>query len=151
MMIAGLKTIAIKSHLLLIALAGLLGAPSAFAGDAYSRGVTAQPILHAKTDAAGHAIKYPSTGVPELTGYLVEIPPGGETGWHMHPYPCMAYVLSGKVEVEQKGGPVRKYKAGDSFAEMVKTQHIGRNHGKKPVKILLFVAGVDGVGPSARQ
>lgn len=140
-----------KSRLLFVALAGVLGAPSVFAGEVYSRGVTAQPILRAKTDAAGRAIKYPNKGLPELTGYLVEIPPGGETGWHMHPYPCMAYVLSGTVEVEQRGGPVRKYKAGDSFAELVKTQHIGRNRGKKPVKILLFVVGVHGVGPSVKQ
>ena len=135
----------------LIALVAVLGAQGLFAGDAYSRSVTAKKILDAKTDAAGRAIQYARKGVPELTGYLVEIPPGGETGWHMHPYPCMAYVLSGTVEVEQKGGPVRKYKAGDSFAELVKTQHIGRNRGKKPVKILLFVAGVEGVGPSVKK
>mgnify|MGYP001766315463 CR=1 FL=1 len=140
-----------KSCLLLIALAGVLGVPNLFAEDAYSRAVKAQTILKAKTDAAGHAIKYPKRGIPELSGYLVEIPPGGETGWHMHPYPCMAYILSGTVEVEQRGGPVRKYTKGDSFAELVKTQHNGRNRGKQPVKILLFVAGVNGAGPSVKK
>lgn len=135
----------------IVALACLLIAQSARAAEAYAPSVKARPILKTETDAAGHVIKYPGKGTPELSGYLVEIPPGGQTGWHMHPYPCMAYVLEGTIAVEQGGGPVRTYKKGDSFAELVKTRHNGRNLGDKPVKILLFVVGVRGAGPSVKD
>lgn len=128
-----------------------LAAQHLCADESYAPSVKARPILKTKTDAAGHAIRYPGKGTPELSGYLVEIPPGGQTGWHMHPYPCMAYVLDGTVQVQQSGGPVRTYKKGDSFAEMVKTRHNGRNPGRKPTKILLFVVGVNGVGPSVKE
>jgi len=112
--------------------------------------LSSRVLFRTSTDVAGHPIVYPQTQNPELSGLLIEIPAGAETGWHLHPNPCMAYVLEGAIEVTQEGGPTRKFSAGDSFVELVNTRHNGRNQGSTPVKILFFVVGEKGVGPSKK-
>ena len=58
--------------------------------DSYDAQISSKVMFRANTDVAGHPIVYPKTEKPELSGFLVEIPPGAETGWHLHPNPCMA-------------------------------------------------------------
>jgi quercetin dioxygenase-like cupin family protein len=129
---------------LLLACTALRGA------DSYDAQILSKVLFRANTDVAGHPIVYPKTEKPELSGFLVEIPPGAETGWHLHPNPCMAYVLEGVIEVTQEGGPTRIFSTGDSFVELVNTRHNGRNKGGVSVKILLFVVGEKNVGPSTK-
>lgn len=80
---------------------------------------------------------------------LVELPPGAETGWHTHPMPCCAYILSGQITVEvrdRKGHSTKHtYRAGQAIAETVNTLHNGKNTGKTPVRILMTVVGVKDV------
>jgi quercetin dioxygenase-like cupin family protein len=66
---------------------------------------------------------------------------GQNTGWHIHPNPCAAYILQGEVTVETETGAKRHFVAGDSFAEVVKLKHCGFNTGMTTVRILLFVIG----------
>jgi quercetin dioxygenase-like cupin family protein len=42
----------------------------------------------------GASIQYPS-GTARVTGAIITLPPGTETGWHMHPVPCLALILEG--------------------------------------------------------
>lgn len=72
---------------------------------------------------------------------VVEIAPGGETGWHMHPVPSFGMVLEGELEVELKSGETLLLKAGEAAAETVNVLHNGRNTGTVPVKLVVFYAG----------
>ncbi|MFT3828217.1 MAG: cupin domain-containing protein [Opitutaceae bacterium] len=110
----------------------------------YNNAVRATPLLRTTTDVAGHPLAYPTGGAAEVTGLLVELPPGGETGWHKHTVPCFAYILSGEIAVAQKDGPTRTFRAGDAFAELVNTEHNGRTLGGEPVRLVFFAAGIQG-------
>lgn len=129
------------------ALAVLLTLP-VFAGSeqeaAYTRAVRTTPLLCTNTDVAGTPLAYPTGGEAEVTGVLVELPPGAETGWHKHTVPCFAYILGGEIAVTQKDGPTRTFRAGDAFAELVNIEHNGRTLGTEPVRLVFFAAGVKG-------
>jgi quercetin dioxygenase-like cupin family protein len=105
-----------------------------------SDAVTVTPLLKTQETWDGTPIVYP-TGKAEVTGMLVEIAPGGETGWHLHPVPSFGMVLQGELEVELKSGATMLLKAGESAAETVNVLHNGRNKGTVPVKLLVFYAG----------
>lgn len=113
--------------------------PSAAQG--YRQEIQIQPLLRTTTDAAGQPIAYPKTDQPQVTAVMVEIPPGTQTGWHKHPYPCFAYILSGSLTVEMEGGKVHNLTAGQAMAESVNVMHNGKNTGTEPVKLVMFVMG----------
>ena len=46
-------------------------------------------------------IRYPQVDDPEVQSLIVEIPAGGETGWHTHPVPAYAYILAGTIDTLQ--------------------------------------------------
>lgn len=124
--------------------------PPAAAEEAYKPAVRVEPILKTTTTTSGDPIRYPDIADPEVQSLIVEIPPGGETGWHYHPVPAYAYVLAGAIEVESEDGTKRLFKAGDSFAEMVNRRHDGRVVGAEPVRILMIVTGERGKPFSVR-
>jgi quercetin dioxygenase-like cupin family protein len=107
----------------------------------YNRTVHATPLLSATTTASGQPIEYPRTDKPLVTMLMVEIPPGAETGWHKHPVPCYAYILSGAVTVELENGKSYSFHAGQAFAETVNTMHNGKNTGTELVKIVMTAIG----------
>jgi quercetin dioxygenase-like cupin family protein len=111
------------------------------AGEGYRREIQIQPLLRTTTDAAGQPLVYPQTEQPQITAVMVEIPPGAQTGWHKHPYPCMAYILSGSLSVEMEDGKVHEIRAGQALAESVNVLHNGRNTGTEPAKLVMFVMG----------
>ena len=124
--------------------ASLVVASVCFGEEAYTKTTHTTTILKTTVDTAGQKIEYPKNGTAELTGVLVEIPAGAQTGWHVHESPCVAYVLEGEIAVELETGVTNHFKAGDSFAEVRNLKHCGYNTGKTPVKILLFAIGVEG-------
>lgn len=143
---------------LALALAGPLGlradptppaAPAAQAdvvpgAAAYAGAVKVTRLLKTQTDAAGHAIAYPTDGKAEITAILVEVPPGGRTGWHKHPLPCVGYILEGELSVTLIDGRVNVFKAGEAVAEAVDFEHEGVNLGATPAKLVMFVLGTEG-------
>ncbi len=114
------------------------------AGDVYEASVKIQTLLKTSVDSAGQKIKYPSEGTPEVTGLLVEVPVGQNTGWHLHPNPCVAYIMQGEITVNYESGEGKRFVAGESFAEVVNLKHCGVNTGSVPVKILFFSIGEKG-------
>ena len=116
--------------------------PTAFALET-SSAVKASVILKAESSWDGNPIVYPE-GKPEITGMIIEIAPGGETGWHLHPVSSFGVVLEGELEVQLKNGEVKHLKAGEALAEVINTLHNGRNLGSTPVKLVVFYAGVVG-------
>lgn len=111
----------------------------------YSKGVVVTPVLVTGTTTNGAAIAYPKTDSPEVKVLMVEIPPGAETGWHRHPLPAVAYVLSGSLRVDLENGQHYSVQAGQAIAEVVGTLHNGHNTGTEPVRILMTVIGQKGV------
>lgn len=108
-----------------------------------SASVKAYTVLKAETSWDGKPIVYPE-GKPEITSMIIEIAPGGETGWHLHPVSSFAVVLEGELEVHLKSGEVKRIKPGEGLAEVVNTLHNGRNVGPVPVKLVVFYTGTVG-------
>ncbi len=112
---------------------------STLAGD-FHPSVQVQENLSTTTSWDGVPIHYPA-GTAKLSGAIVTLAPGTETGWHIHPVPCIALILEGELLVELKDGRTKKLKAGDTLAEVIQTPHNGKNIGKVPLKIAVFYAG----------
>ena len=108
----------------------------------YTQDVRVVPLLKTTTTSTGQAIEFPKD--VEVTALEVEIAPGKETGWHQHPVPGYAYILSGSVVIEVEGGETRRFDAGDAFVEVINTAHNGKNPGSEPVRILVFFSGEPG-------
>lgn len=123
---------------------GLQAKEPASSGEGYTSGISVTLLQRTTTTASGQPITYPVTDAPEVTAVLVEIPPGADTGWHQHPYPCYAYMLSGKLTLEVKGGKPREIQAGDPLCEVVNTTHRGINNGTEPVRLVMFATGEAG-------
>ena len=105
-----------------------------------SEGVTVTPLTKTTASWDGTPLNYPK-GKTELSGFIVELAVGAQTGWHKHPVPSFAYIMEGELDVHLKDGRVKHVKTGESFAEVVNTLHNGVNVGKTPVKIMVFYAG----------
>jgi quercetin dioxygenase-like cupin family protein len=81
-----------------------------------------------------------------LTGQVVEIEPGGQTGRQRHLVPTYIYVLEGTLVTNSEGGPVgvrgvQYHAAGQSYMDAPGAWHNHSNGGQTPVKyLLLFVA-----------
>jgi quercetin dioxygenase-like cupin family protein len=114
-----------------------------------SAGVKVTPILKTGSSWNGAPITYPG-GTAEVTGLLLEIAPGAETGWHKHPVPSFGMVLEGTLEVTLKDGKTRRVNAGEAIAEVVDTWHNGRNVGGTPLKLVVFYAGAAGTPLTVR-
>jgi len=115
-----------------------------------SAAVKVTTLLQTTTSWDGQPIVYPS-GEAEVTGMLIEIAPGGETSWHLHPVPSFGMVMAGELEVQLKNGTFKRFKSGDAFAEVMNTLHHGSNVGTVPVKLLVFYAGSVGQKLSATE
>jgi len=114
-------------------------------GGEYTKTITVASLLATGTTASGQPIVYPKTDAPEVRTLLVEIPAGAETGWHRHPMPAYAYMLSGSVTVELENGTRYTFHAGEAFAETVGVLHNGKNTGTEPARILMTVTSQKGV------
>jgi len=132
----------------MLGLALVLGIRGAAALDP-SGTVQVTPLLKTTTSWNGQPLAYP-TEPAEVTGLLVEIAPGGETGWHKHPVPSFALVLEGTLEVTLQDGSVNHLEAGEALAEVVNTLHNGRNVGTVPAKLAVFYTGVRGQPVTAK-
>lgn len=133
-----------RNLLSIVAVAGVayFFAATGYAQDA-SKDIKVTPLLKTSTSWDAKALVYPQ-GKAEVTGIIVEIAPGGETGWHLHPVPCFGFMLEGDLDISLKDGRVKRLHKGDVVAETVNTLHNGRNVGKVPVRILVFYTGIEG-------
>ncbi len=102
--------------------------------------VRVTPLMRTQASWDGQPIVYPP-GKAEASMLIVEIVPGGETGWHEHAVPSFAYMLAGELEVSLADGRKNRLKAGDTLAEVVGVIHNGRNVGSEGVRILVFYTG----------
>ncbi len=122
----------------------LLIVPPAFTAD-YNAGVTAKVLKKTSVTGNGQKISYPLTENAEVTAMTVDLAPGAETGWHQHPVPVYAYVVSGTLSVELEDGQVFSFGTGEAVIEVVNTLHNGKNRGTEPVQLAVFYLGAEGM------
>lgn len=145
-----MKTTLHKVAPLGVCLSSLLFLPSGAPAINSSSVVKARTVLKTTESWDGKKIVYPE-GEAEVTGMVIEIAPGGQTGWHLHPVPSFALLVQGKLDVNLKDGRVKHLKAGDALAEVTNTLHNGRNVGKNTVKLAVFYAGVKGKSLTVKE
>ena len=133
-----------------ICLAICLSFPLAAVALDQSGAVKVTQLLKTTNSWDDEPIVYPD-GKAEITGLLVEIAPGAQTGWHMHPIPSFGMVLEGALDVTLKDGRVKHLQAGDALAEVVNTSHNGHNVGNIPVKLVVFYAGTVGQNLTTKE
>src|SRR6266545_338499 len=133
--------VSMRSIGLLVLMAASLAATPAVAQVKF----TGRTLLKSSTAMDGSPVAYPKTDSAEVTAMLMEIAPGGETGWHMHTAPTFVYVLEGAVEVEERpSGMKHTHAAGEAFLHALNTWHNGRNRGRTPARILVVSTGERG-------
>lgn len=126
-----------------ISLTPLAAQPAASEG--YQSTIRAEAILRTSETVAGQPIVYPRVENPEVTAVCVTIPPGAETGWHRHTFPCYGYMVRGRLKLRMEGNREVELKAGEALVESVNVWHNGRNDGDEPVEIIMFVTGAKGL------
>lgn len=125
-------------------------AHSAISAD-YNSGVASKVLAKTTLTGNGQKITYPLTDKAEVTAMTVDLAPGAETGWHKHPVPVYAYVVSGSLAVELEDGKRLSFAAGDAIIEVVNTMHNGKNIGDVPVKLAVFYLGAEGTPNVIRE
>ncbi|QIG47213.1 cupin domain-containing protein [Nordella sp. HKS 07] len=82
----------------------------------------------------------PNVPGKSVKGVLVEYGPGGYSPGHTHPKSAFIYatVLAGAIRSQVNDGPVKTYKAGESFSELPGDRHgVSANASKsRPAKLL---------------
>ncbi len=129
------------------------GTPAAQAQDgkpALEKGVKAKNLVTSLGGFRGVA------NVPiVLTGQVVEIEPGGQTGRQRHMVPSYIYVIEGTLTTNSEGGPVgvagvQYHAAGQSYMDAPSVWHNHTNSGQSPVKYLLLLIGTPGGATSEK-
>ncbi len=108
------------------------------------KGARGTVILETETMINGQPIDYLDTERPHVTAMIVDIAPGGQTGWHSHAMPVYAYLMTGQLTVKVEDGKTMELKEGNAFVEVVKLKHNGINNGQTPVKLVVFYLGEKG-------
>jgi quercetin dioxygenase-like cupin family protein len=98
-------------------------------------------LAQTTVNSLGQPIAWPQGGTPEVTALLVEMAPGDEMPWHLHPVLLLGYIFSGALTVYQITGEQRTVHAGEVSLESVGVVHRGVNEGAEPCKMIVFVLG----------
>jgi quercetin dioxygenase-like cupin family protein len=88
----------------------------------------------------------PNVPGKSMRGVLVEYGPGGSSPSHIHPTSAFIYatVLEGAIRSQVNGGPIKVYKAGESFSENPGDHHgVSANASRTRPARLLAVFVVD--------
>ncbi|HEX3974291.1 MAG TPA: cupin domain-containing protein [Stellaceae bacterium] len=105
--------------------------------------ITVATIFQSTVTAAGQPIVFP-TAATEVVALMVDLPAGADTGWHKHPYPRYAYLMSGALTVENEAGQKQTYKAGDFVVEQTNIFH--RGTATAPTRLIVIDQDVAGKG-----
>jgi quercetin dioxygenase-like cupin family protein len=123
---------------------GLAALSAASAEETISYRAVVTPVLEGSETIIDQPIAYPD-GQAKFTAVIVALPPGGETGWHIHPVPLFGYMLEGELTVDYGTRGKRVYTPGDGLLEAMNWPHNGVNESDAPLRILAVYAGADGI------
>lgn len=93
------------------------------------------------------AVKLPNVPGQTLTAEVVEYPPGGKSSVHHHAGSVFAYILTGRIRSQSSAtGPVRIYKAGETFFEPPGSNHLVSENASasEPASLLAIFIAEDG-------
>ena len=119
---------------------------------AFAVAIVTGTAAHAAGDKAKVTLVYdhalPNVPGKSIKAVLVEYRPGGTSPGHTHPKSAFIYatVLEGSIKSQVNDGPVKIYKAGESFPEFPGDHHSVSANGSKtaPAKLLaVFVVNSD--------
>lgn len=134
-----------KSTFAVCLASALMMVPAYTSAHEHATGVTVEKVLKTSQSWDGAAYESYPSGKPELSILKITIQPHTILGWHTHPMPNAAYVLSGHLVVEkQTGGMKKTIHAGETLAETVGTIHHGYTE-DEPVTLIVFYAGAEGL------
>jgi quercetin dioxygenase-like cupin family protein len=91
--------------------------------------------------------KLPNVPGKSITAIVVNYAPGAKSDKHEHAGSVLAYVLSGEIRSENSAtGPVRVYKAGESFFEPPGSEHLVSENASttEPASLLAIFVADDG-------
>ena len=95
------------------------------------------PILRTRLTSSNQPLKLPR-GDAELVAVTVDIPAGGATSVHQHPWSRFAYVEKGRIRViNHDTGEARDIRPGEVLSEAVGQWHEGRAI-DGPVRLIVF-------------
>ena len=96
------------------------------------------------------------TNIPlVMTGEVIEIAPGGQTGRQRYLVPAFLYVLQGTLTTDTESGPIgiagiQYHSEGQSYSEPTGVWHNYSNTGQTPVKYILLLLGTPGVATTEK-
>lgn len=102
------------------------------------------PLFATGETILGEPVAYPA-GKPKLTGAVIAMAPGQETGWHTHGVPLAGMILEGELTVDYGDKGKRTYKAGEALVESMSTPHNGANTGSGPMRLFALYIGAEGL------
>jgi quercetin dioxygenase-like cupin family protein len=126
---------------------------SAIAALLVGSAVLAAAIAPAASEGTGDKVtpvfsnKLPNVPGQSLTAILVTYEPGGKSNSHHHAGSVYAYVLTGAIRSENSAtGPVRVYKAGESFFEPPGSAYLISENASatEPASLLAIFVAEDG-------
>ena len=106
------------------------------------KGVTTRGLVSSAAPITSIAMTVPVT----LTGQVVDLEPGGQTGKQRNLVPSFLYVLEGTLVIDTEGGPIgvwgiQYHGKGQAYAGPVGLWYNAQNTSQTPVRyVILFVA-----------
>lgn len=98
---------------------------------------TSSPIVRTAKTISGQPLKLPQ-GPAEVAAAIVDIPAGGATTIHQHPWSRFVYVERGPVRIiNHDTGETTDLKTGEFFPEVISQWHEGRALGAEPARLLI--------------
>ena len=136
----------------MMVIGGAMASPAVAQGDKApaEKGVTTSPLV----TSLGPYRQAASVPIV-MTGQVVEIAPGGQTGRERNLGPSFLYVLEGTLTTNTEGGPigisgVQYHSAGQSYSAPPELWHNYSNSGQSPVKYLQLLISTPG-GPATER
>jgi quercetin dioxygenase-like cupin family protein len=138
-----------------IAVVVVLGGVSAHLGVTAAEaqdGKPAQPkgvSSHGLVTSLGPVATFPVTVPAALSGQVVDLAPGGQTGTQRNLVPSFLYVIQGTLAIDTKGGPIgisgmQYHTEGQSYSAPVGTWYNVTNATQEPARYLLLFVGPPG-------
>ena len=96
------------------------------------------PIARIGKTISGQPLKLPQ-GPAEAVAAIVDIPAGGATTIHQHPWSRFVYVERGPVRIiNHDNGQVTDLESGEFFPEVIAQWHEGRATGSETARLLVI-------------
>ena len=96
------------------------------------------PLVRTAKTASGQPLRLPQ-GSSEMVATAVDIPSGGSTAIHQHPWSRFVYVERGPLRVvNQATGQTQDFVTGQVFPEVVAQWHIGQAPGAQGARLILI-------------